>query len=326
MSIDSADSTGNVLRRDPPSLVRGPAVECEGCRERTARIEQLERRIEELEDGSVSQPNFAATRCYWICLATHAVITLGLFLNPYTIQIGIVTTIGFLGTLSACHGLSTRSLPARLWRTVVALTVVIGSAMIATSMQGGIDVSEMALMILFYLVPMLLTGWFVAKIFVWTRGWRLVPPGGTSESAKLQIRHLMIWTFVVAVLLTAGRLAVGDQTEVFEGDVLVAVLWAAVPAVVSTLIGCVLARILLSRSNRKLVRKLFAFAAVSLVLVVGTYFAVLGAMGEISADGVDLQSFVIISLYVVFAVFGLMASPVFTFVMMRTANYRMIHP
>ena len=48
MSIDSAESTGNPWRHDPPSPMRQPAVECAGCRERSARIEQLERRIKAL--------------------------------------------------------------------------------------------------------------------------------------------------------------------------------------------------------------------------------------------------------------------------------------
>ncbi len=44
---------------------------------------------------------------------------------------------------------------------------------------------------------MLLTAWFVAKTFVWTRGWRMVAPGGDRESAKLRIRHLLIYTLIV---------------------------------------------------------------------------------------------------------------------------------
>ncbi|MDA1054003.1 MAG: hypothetical protein O3C40_26435, partial [Planctomycetota bacterium] len=65
------------------------------------------------------------------------------------------------------------------------------SAIVAMSLADFGTANDLMPGICIYL-PFLGGGvWLVAKIFVWTRGWRLVPPHGASEFPKLRIWHLL---------------------------------------------------------------------------------------------------------------------------------------
>ncbi len=320
----SAETTDAIMRSDP--LVADDAAsqsQCDGCRQLAQRVERLEKQIREIQDRGVISANLGTTSCYWICMGVHVFGTFCLFSNMFLIQLGIVSLVGACGTAAVCHVFSTRSIPEKTLRTLLSCGIVASAAVLALAMQDSLDIAEFFPALLLYLLPMLVSGWFVAKVFVWTRSWRLVPPGYPDDYPKLQIRHLMACTLFVAIYLGVARWAIDDVSELLGDDVVLVFAYIAVPMVLATLFSSILARILLSRKSTKIVRNLCLFSAAMVLLVVVGYCAVYVWFG---GESVDMDELVLIVVYMFIGLLGLFASPVFTFAMLRAAGYRWLHP
>ena len=322
MSVESVDKAARTPSDSASSERRPLGDVCGGCRELEERVERLERHLLE-KVAEVSTPALSTTGCYWICVSVHAFVTFSLCSNELGIQFGMLVIAGAVGTLAVCHVFSTRPIHVRIMRSLLSMAIVGGSALVAVSQGNLSTASDLLPAVQIYLPLLAGSAWFVAKLFVWTRGWMLVPPNGASEFPKLRIWHLFLATLVAAVYLAIGRVLIDDTDVFLGGEMMLLVLYITFPTAVCTVFACVLARIILQPPNPKKVLQ---------ATLLGTSAFALAALGWgvlILISG-DADSIVELSLMVAFyaplAALGVFASPGFTFLMLRTAKYRFVIP
>ncbi len=314
-----------VLRSDPPITPDPQALPCVGCRALTERVEKLERQLAELESKEiVVRASLSPAAHYWICLAAHALTVFGVCASSMFYAYATIVFLGAIGTAAVAHVFSTRSVAEKTMRTLFSSSVVAGSGLLALGMneEAGLDGFLPALLL--YVPPIVVASWFVAKLFVWVRAWRLVPPGYPSEAPKLQIRHLMISTLMIAIYLGAVRYAVGDQEEYWSIEVFAMLAYVALPVGFVTLFSCVLARIMLTARRRHIVRNAILFAFSTVIAAFFSYAGLLVIMGE--GLSMDADEMVGLAIYAIVGLAAIFISPVFTFALMRSAGYRFLHP
>ncbi len=323
MPIESADSVRAISRRDFPTADQSAETSCAGCRQLTARVERLEQQLLSSQSDRTAVPRLATTSCYWICIVVHAVCIFLLYSSPYLIQLGMVAMIGALATVTVCHAFSTLAIPGKILRTLLSCSIVIASALIAMSLQEILDVSEFMPFVLVYTPFFFASGWFVAKLFVWVRGWKIVPPGRETAAPKLQIWHLLTCTSFAALYLAVTRFMVDDWTDLVAPESISVMLYVDLSVMIAALLSCLLARIILSHRGERMGRNLVLFA----VAVFGLSVTAYGVVAVLSGlDFTDADTILGLTVYFVLAVLGLLASSTFTFVMLRLAKYRMCHP
>jgi hypothetical protein len=306
-----------------PSPEREPLRDvCPGCADLAIRVERLERQLAARTEDVAGSP-LGATGCYWICIGVHAFVTFGLFSNEIGLQFGMLAMAGAVGTLAVCHVLSTRPMHTKLLRSLLSITIVGTSAIIAMALADMGDAGDLLRAICVYVPFFVGSAWFVAKIAVWTRGWRVVPPGGASEFPKLRIWHLLLCTFVVAVYLALVRLLVTDTEELLSAEMVGVVLYVTLPAAVCTVFACALAKVILLQNNPRVFLKATGLVLIALMVTVGGWILVFVLSGEV--DNI-LEVSLALALYAPLTVIGVFASPCFTFLMLWIANYRFIVP
>ncbi len=322
MAVESTDQAASSIAA-PESSERKPLGDiCAGCSELTERIERLELLLAEHADAVVV-PALSTTSCYWICIAVHAFVTFSLFAIEIAVQFGLIAVVGAIGTLAVCHVLSTRPIHIKLARTALSSVTVGFSAIAAMAVADVASPSEILPSICIYFPIVFGTAWFVTKLFVWTRGWKLLPPGGANEYPKLRIWHFFLWTFVAAVFLAMCRWLVDDVEELMGVEALGLVLQGGVPAALCTVFACLLARVTLVPNNPRVLRhvSILAASALGVFVCVASLFLLLSG-----GTGSSFETLAIVMLYAPFATFGALASPGFTFLMLRIAKYRMVVP
>ena len=147
--------------------------------------------------------------------------------------------------------------------TIVALlsASLVSAAAIAGMWLGDIAApSDVIPFILMLAPPVFASGWIVAKAFVWTRNWRIVPPGYSAKYPKLQIQQLMLGTLLCAAYLASSQLLVEDLESWFEEDLITTAVYLCVPSAVCAVISCLLARIMMDPSNQSVVVRTLALA------------------------------------------------------------------
>jgi hypothetical protein len=314
-----------IVRRDPPLDPAGAASTanlsaCDGCRELTARIERLEKRLAALDPSTVPATRLSTTTCYWICLLVHALV-LFCFMSSILLMLGLVLAWGACGTLIVCHVFSTRTIPQKTMRSLLSVSIGIGSCLLALGINKDIAVGDLSFVL--PVLPLVFVGpWFAAKIFVWTRRWRLVPPDHTDEYPRLQIRHLLLGTLSAALYLALIRLSIGEADELLKAETLSVIPYGAIPALIATVLGCVLARIMLSERSKKMPRNLCWFAVTMIGLAVVCVTAMMWVTDSGALNGELIMTMAVYTLLVLLC---LCASPLFTFVMLRQARYRLLH-
>jgi len=319
------ESTERVDRShiDSPSSEREPLRDvCAGCAELAKRVERLERQLAARTED-VAAPTLSATGCYWICIGVHAFVTFGLFSNQIGVQFGMLAMAGAVGTLAVCHVLSTRPIHTKLLRSLLSVTIVGTSAIIAMALADLGDAGDLLRASCVYVPFFVGSAWFVAKIAVWTRGWRVVPPRGASELPKLRIWHLLLCTFVASVYLALVRWLITDTEDLLSPEMAGVVLYVTLPAAACTAFACALAKAILLQNNSRVFLKATGLVLSALMVSVGGWTLVFVLSG-----GVDniLEVSLALALYAPLTVIGVFASPCFTFLMLRIANYRFIVP
>ncbi len=165
--------------------------------------------------------------------------------------------------------------------------------------------------------------WLVAKTAVWALGWRVVPPKGGNEFPRLQIWHLLLYTFVAALYLAPVRLLVTGREDLLSPEMVRVVLYVTLPTAVCSAFACVLAKTILLRDNSRVFMKATGLILSALLVSVCGWTLVIVLSG-----GVDsiLDASLVLALYALPTVVCVFASPCFTFLMLRIANYRFIVP
>jgi hypothetical protein len=271
----------------------------------------------------VGGPSLSTTGCYWICVAVHAFAIFCLFSSQIGIQLGMLALAGAVGTLAVCHVLSTGPVHTNLLRSLLAITVVGASAISGMAIGNEVDANDALSAIWVHLPFFVGSAWIVAKIAVWARGWRVVPPRGANAFPKLRIWHLLLYTFVAALYLAVARWLVTDREDVLSPAIVGGVLYVALPAAFCTVFACLLAKMILLQNNPRVLLKVTGLALSALAVSVFGWTSVFMLSG-----GVDniFEVALALVLYAPLSVVGVFASPCFTFVMLRIANYRFVVP
>ena len=297
---------------------------CDRCKALTARVEQLEKVVAQhlADHGSISSLQGApinTTACYWICVVSHAVVIFLVSVNMMFASSSFPLVLASFATLSICHVLSTRPVHHRVLRTLLSISVVASASLAGFSFADIAEPLEIIPFMLIYGTPTFLSGWFVAKLFVWISGWRFFAPGQSETMPKLQIRHLMACTLGIAVMLGIGNFLEIDLTSDIDiqNDSLHTVLFVCFPVMLCTAASCFILRTILNQSSGRMVLELFTIAVVTTVVgIVGiTFICVM--IGE-----TDFDSVFNISLYNIPLLLGIGLSAGGTFAMLRAAGYR----
>jgi hypothetical protein len=230
---------------------------------------------------------------------------------------------GAIGTLAVVHVLSTRPIHLKILRTILSTGIVVAGAFAGMAL-AGFDSSDETLAAVCLCFPFLFgSAWLATKMFVWTRGWRLIAPNGPSELPKLRIWHLLFFTFIVAVYLAVSRWLITDADEVLGVEALSMLTFITIPTAVFTAFSCALARVMLRPKNPRKFRHAVLFTTSALVASACTWTLALLLLG----GGGSLAEFALgLLLYMPLTTIGILASPCFTFLMLRLANYRLVAP
>lgn len=293
-------------------------VPCSGCSELSKRVEKLESQLAMLLSNSmVHEPTLGTTSCYWVIIFLHCFV--GLFMmTGIGYLIAYPFLLGALGTWVVCHALPLRSVLMKWLRSILSLFVVL-SACAIPMMAMEVDVADLLPLLLF--LPMVaLPALLGAQAWVWIAGWRIMPP---SQQAKEIPRFRIVDIFAVTAL-AAVYAALFQFADFEDYDIDLADggwIYVGLLVALSTLIGfgaAMIARAFLAPGKVSKLWLMFAFLAIG-VPAVGLTFFMLGMAEGLDDLGTVLLTFL---LYGVGGVAILLASPVFTFFMMRIARYR----
>ncbi|MGI9472066.1 MAG: hypothetical protein ACR2NZ_11065 [Rubripirellula sp.] len=322
MSDAAKADSPTLIRIDPGSdSERSSSSEtCQGCRELTTRVERLEAALAEQQVVRSISPDASAlgtTACYWTCVGVHAAIIFLLYANEALLQFGLMGTIGAVATLVAVQVLSTRPVHIRTARTMLSAGIAVSAAFFGLWIGQDAEVADLMPFLLLMFPPVFASGWMVAKLFVWVGGWRVVPPGSSAQHPRLGIQHLLLCTFLFACYLGVNRLMIDDMDDLLGEDLVSTLIYLCVPMGFSTVVACVLARILLVESAARALWR-------CVLLGIGTTIGMLAicvlllALFEFSFDADIVLGLLLYSIPLTIGVF---ASAGGTFSMMRLANY-----
>lgn len=286
---------------------------CSGCRALELRVEKLEAMLAAAQVQPVDS-QLGTTACYWICVGVHALFAFLGCANEMFVTLAWTAFLPFIATLAVCHVLTTRSILHRFGRTVLSCTIIVSVSLLALQLGEIAEPSDILPFLLMVLPPAITASWLTGKLFVWVAGWRIVPPGKLSTLIKLQIRHLMICTLVVAGLLAVGRATLGPED--WDSDYLMMAVFAVVPCMFCTVITSVLARSIMTKSKGQLALSLTLISLTSLIAVV-----LLTMLLTILAGEFDSESMILTSLYSLPMIISMMLSSLGTFTLMKSAGY-----
>lgn len=294
---------------------------CPGCNQLAERIEHLEQRLAANQsDGSPAK--LSATGCYWICLAVHVFVTFCLFgIESGGQHKAYFILGGAASTISICHVFSVRPLHQKMVRNFFAIAVVVATAFLLPRF-AEMELRQLVEVLGFVWVvaPLIFVSpWLVAKIFVWTLGWRLVPPGFSEEIPELRISHLLLLTATVAGYLAVGRFLIGDLGNFFDGGMVGLALSVFMSTTVCGLFCCVLARIMLRPNNSNAIKH-----TTYLVITGGVVSSSILSLLVFRSAAPTTETISWFLTYVLLAMLGLFGSSSFSFLMMRFAEYRLV--
>lgn len=319
MTSQSQEDAKAATRIDRPSktMVRDADV-CEGCRELTARVEQLEQALA-IQQAANDPQTLSTTACYWICVGVHALAALLMYSSDELVQYGMMLSIGSMATLVVCQVLSTRPVHLRVLRSLLSICIVAAAAMLGMWFADMTEPSDVFPFLIIMFPPVFVSGWIIAKPFLWFAGWRIVPPGYSTQYARLQIRHLLFGTLMIAAYLAIGR----SSSSVIEGwlgdELAITVAYLIIPTMVCTLVSCLLARTMLAAPAPMVAAYCLALAIGSVVVMTLAFAVVLTLISDMS---INREALVGLSMYAVLLSVAVFASSSGTFAMMRIAKYR----
>jgi hypothetical protein len=320
MSVQPTEESLPVLQEDTSSDRESFGGVCAGCYELTERVERLEQKLA-AHSEEVSLPTLDTTRCYWICIAVHALVMFCLFSNEDAVSFGGLALCGATGTLMVCHVFSTHAIHAKILRSLLSISVVAVASILAMGMADMSDPEELLALIWVFSPFLFTSGWLVAKVVVWSRGWRIVPPNHASEFPKLHISHLLLCTFLVAAYLAIGRVLIGDNEDLLGAEMAISALYIALPTSVCTFFACALARIIMGPDRHNLYKRV-TLLAIAAFLTSGAAYTLLAIFSGES----DPEVFMLLAILSLQTTVGVFASSCFTFLMLRIAKYRLALP
>lgn len=324
MSDTPSSDLATLVRIDagnqPPES--SPQEACAGCRELTARVERLEAALaaRPLGTGPLTDSTaLTTTACYWTCVGVHACVLFLMYAVEPLLQFGLMGTIGAVATLVAVQVLSTRPIHVRTARTLLTTLIVTFAAMLGLWVGQDAEFMEIMPFMLLMYPPVFASGWLVAKLFVWVGGWRVVPPGKSSEYPRLGILHLLLCTLVIALYLGLNRLLIQDISDWIGEDVAGTLAYICIPMALCTVVACVLARILLVESIPKAIVACALLGVGTTITMLAVCILIFALWGEFSFDAEIMLGLLIYSIPLTLGVF---ASAGGTFSLMRVAKYR----
>lgn len=293
---------------------------CAGCEALTQRVEQLEQHLAALSSRMVPFPEatvLSTPGCYWLTIGIHCVLfglmsmgieLLGVLLYPFA--------MGAVGSLVVCHVLANRSVIHKFSRTLLSAVCICSVITLGLGLISGSSFEILQMQLLF-VPPMFCASWFAAKIFVWTRGWMIIPPSNDGVKLPMKIRDIFFVTLVVAVYFGVARAFAGESPLDLDDQESWPVLAIGIVAcMLGALAAAMIARgaLVPKIRFRWLIGAYLATTLGSLAMVVGF----LAFSGEL-ADGSEIVA------YLFYGLLGsalVILSPMITFLLMRSARYR----
>lgn len=298
---------------------------CSGCQELGTRVARLEEQVARLSlSTSASAAMLGTTAAYWITIAVHGILLA--IMTAGAAGMGTLLyafLLGAIGTLGTCHVFPVRTVIHKLARTMVSVGVVSLSALIPfiSQLNGGVE--EIFAGILLYVPPSFFLAWLVAKIFVWTRGWKIVAPNSNGIKPPFKISDMLLVTLIAAVYFSACRVAAGTVDVNWNDDGMISIIAVIAGAsILGAVSSSLLARGLLTQGTR--IRFRWVFGSFSVLLFTTGSFAAF----FIFQNG-DFGEWPEMAIYLVYAAASLllcMLSPVVTFSLMRAAGYQLVVP
>jgi hypothetical protein len=179
--------------------------------------------------------------------------------------------------------------------------------------------SEIAPFLLIYFPPIFAGGWLVAKLFVWIRGWKIVPPRYSSQYPRLQIQHLLLCTFFFAAYLAVGQLLEIDAADWIDIGMFATLFYLGIPLIVCVSVSSLLAKIVLSVPSERVVFRVLLLAFFSTLLLALVCLAVVPLLTDFT---MDWETTLGLFVYIAPMGVGVFASSGGTFAMMRLAGYQ----
>lgn len=294
---------------------------CDGCRELTSRVDRLEAALAARENSN--DGGLTTTVCYWACVAPHGFAAFMMLGSEVLVPFGLIVSLASLPTLAVVQVFSARPLHQRLLRNFLAASVVALCGIAGLWIADVATPGEVIPFMLLLSPPAFFSGWFVAKVIAWNRGWLIVAPGQSVDRPRLHVRHLLLCTSLVAVYLAAARLVLSDSTIWMGSDVLTVALIIALTTMGCTVVASLMARILLAHSRTSLVLKLTALIVAATIGTSGIVMLIVLFLSQFTLDWEILFTSAIYSLPMTAWV---IASTGWTFTMMRIADYRIYSP
>ena len=299
---------------------------CPGCRDLTGRIAELERRIAQLAETQSTLPVLGTRAAYWITIAAHCTLLAimaagedlgGMLLYPFL--------FGAAGSLAVCHVFPIRGTLHKIGRTALTATCVTFFGFLPWLLQldSFQDLGMSYMMLLLYFPPLFVVAWFTAKLFVWTRGWRIVPPGIEPKQIRLKIRDILLLTALVALYVSSIRwIAAAADVQFDDSQIWMLAAIGAGGSILGTIACSFFSRAMLIPGRSIQFRWMLAGASTvfACVVMLTLYFVI--------ANG-DLQEWPEGMIYLIYALAGTamcLVSPALTCLLLRFAQYRLVVP
>ncbi len=297
--------------------MESPQETCAGCLALSQRVERLEQALGTVI-ATARPPVLNTTFCYWIIIALHSLLlslmlcgidALSLIIYPFL--------VGSVGSLAVCHALANRSVAHKFARSLLSACVVCGVASVPLITQMGSTFNELFEAMLIYIPLTFGCAWLAAKLFASARGWLILPPGVGAARIPFKISDILIVTLIAAVYFTAARALLDAEVLDFaDADTLAMLGVIGLVSLVGGVMAACVARGCLTTRPRVQLRWIVGACA----LAAGGMIGVLGYYYFEAGDAI------IFLFYATACSLACVVSPAITFLLMRTANYRLGMP
>ncbi|MEO8270800.1 MAG: hypothetical protein ABI557_13840 [Aureliella sp.] len=293
---------------------------CAGCSELSARVERLEIAMESLR-GVVPAQQLRTTACYWITLGVHCFFFWILSAGIEMLAMHLYAALsGAVGSLAACHVLPIRPVTHKFLRSVLSVALVGTAVMLPLMVAADLELVAVLPLLLIYVAPCFAAAWFAAKLFVWLGGWRIVPPGHSNNWPPMKIRDYFVVTLIAALYFGACRAMLsGNNVELSDPQSMYILAAIACAGLICASVATLMARGLLMHPPAIGWRWLFAASGV----LIAVFFCLTG-YSALQSEGLEgMSQWVVYSAFCLTYVLMCMLSPLTTFLLMRSAGYRL---
>ena len=298
---------------------------CAGCAALTVRLEKLEQQVAAFEQRDAllfPEPTpLGTTACYWLTIAIHCVIFCFTAIGIHALSLLFYSLLmGSIGSLTVCHVMVNRTVLHRFARTLlsVACVGIVATLPLTQSMGSMRSLIDMQLILI---PPVSLGAWFVAKAMVWTQNWMIIPRGTDGTRHRMKISDYFVVTLIVAVYSSMLRGFVDiSSLDLSDSSSWATLFWPVLASFLGVPSAAMVARgTLVAKIRIKWLLGAYLVTAIGLVVILGSYTLLVDRSGRTS-------EFILCFAYAAICSALSLVSPLITFLLMRSAQYRFSYP